>query len=256
MRALLSPSDPEPVEVINANGTSPYVLTCEHAGNDVPIALGDMGLHDRDLQRHISWDIGAEGVARRLADKLDAPLVMQRYSRLVIDCNRPLSTPESIPEVSDGTEIPANLGLDETDRTIRAQEIHAPYHDRISDLLDARASANRQTALISVHSFTPSLEAAPRQRPWDICLLFNRDDALARHTHHVIGQEHNHLRYAFNEPYVVSDIDDYTIPVHGEKRGIPNMLLEIRNDHIADRAGQTGWGDLLALVFDRVRSRL
>lgn len=187
---------------------------------------------------------------------LDAPLVLQRYSRLVIDCNRPLAVEDSIPAISDGTEIPANARPSQAERDLRAREIHAPYHDAITKLLDERSNAGRLTALVSVHSFTPSLEAQPSHRPWDIGLLYNRHPALSQHVHDVLSAEAGHLSFTFNEPYRITDLEDYTIPVHGEKRGLPNTLFEIRNDHIATVNGRREWVELLARVLQVVSLRL
>ncbi len=253
---LLHESDPAPVEVYNASGSSPYVLTCEHAGRLVPRILGDLGVNDRHWGRHIAWDIGAEGLARMLADLMDAPVVFQRYSRLVIDCNRPLISEDSIPEVSDGTEIPANRGISAQDRDERIKDIHVPYHEAITNILDTREQKNKPTALVAIHSFTPSLDAAPSKRPWDIGLLHNRHEQLSSHVHDVLEVEADHLEFTFNEPYRVNDHEDYTIPIHGEKRGIPHVLLEVRNDHIAEEPGQREWAELLNRVFEAVASRL
>ncbi|MBT4038957.1 MAG: N-formylglutamate amidohydrolase [Rhodospirillales bacterium] len=253
---LLHDSDPAPVAVYNASGTSPYVLTCEHAGRLVPRKLGNLGIDDRHWERHIAWDIGAERVARMLAEHLDAPVIVQRYSRLVVDCNRPLYSEEAIPEVSDGTEIPANLGISDEDKGERIKDIHEPYHDALATLLDDRSQANVETALVAVHSFTPSLEAKPGPRPWDLGILHNRHDHLSRHVHDVLETEANHLEFTFNEPYRVNDHEDYTIPVHGEKRGIPHTLLEIRNDHISEESGQREWAELLNRVFKAIVLRL
>ena len=123
-------------------------------------------------------------------------------------------------------------------------------------LLDERAKRNRPTALVAVHSFTPRLEAAPAPRPWDLGLLYNRHKALSHHTHAVLEVEASHVNATFNEPYHVSDLDDYTIPVHGEQRGLANMLLEVRNDHIAEDSGQREWAMLLARVLKAVAPRL
>lgn len=254
--SLLHESDPAPVEVYNASGPSPYVLTCEHAGRLVPRILGDLGIHGRHWERHIAWDIGAERLTRMLADLMDAPVVLQRYSRLVIDCNRPLASEELIPEVSDGTEIPANKEISAQDRDERVKDIHAPYHEAIADILDTRNQQNKPTALVAIHSFTPCLEAAPSQRPWDIGLLHNRHEQLSSHVHDVLEAEAGHLEFTFNEPYRVNDHEDYTIPVHGEKRGIPHVLLEVRNDHIAEQPGQREWAELLKRVFEAAASRL
>jgi len=254
--SVLSAADPYPVEVFNASGSAPYLLTCEHASNTIPLGLGDLGLEPRHLERHIAWDIGADGLSRMMATILDAPLVLQKFSRLVIDCNRPYQAVDFIPEVSDGTEVPGNSGLSPKQREARINEIHTPYHAQITSILDDRLAEGKKTALVAVHSFTPRLEANPGPRPWDVGLLYNKHEDLSRHVHDELEIEADHLHFTFNEPYRVCDHEDYTIPVHGEKRGIPNMLFEVRNDHIADRAGQREWAELLGGILNRVISRI
>src|SRR3974390_434080 len=170
---LLAADEPAPVTVCHAGGKSVFLLVADHAGNMIPRALGRLGVAEADLQRHIAWDIGIAGVGRRLADALDATLVEQNYSRLVIDCNRPLEAATSIPVVSERTAIPGNAGLDEINRARRAGEIFPPYHDRMEAELQRRQTTGRAVALVSLHSFTPVfMEVA---RPWHAAVLYNRD---------------------------------------------------------------------------------
>jgi predicted N-formylglutamate amidohydrolase len=244
---LLCPGDPPPARLVPGDPCSPWLLACEHAGRAVPAALGDLGVAPAEMGRHIAWDIGAGPLARRLAARLAAPLVLQRYSRLVIDCNRPRTAPDLIPERSDGTEIPANRGLDARGREARWRAIHAPFHDAIAALLDRAQAAGRHPLLVAVHSFTPCL--AGRQRPWHAGFLFNRDGDLAGRLMAAVGARRPDLRLALNEPYTVDDLTDYTIPVHGEARGLPHVLLEVRNDLIADGEAQAQWADLLAAAL-------
>ena len=252
----LGEDDPHPVEVVNPAGRSPFVITCEHAGRVIPKHLGNLGVEDRHLSRHIAWDIGVDAVGRALVKTLDAPVIFQRYSRLVIDCNRPIWAEDAIPPVSDGTEVPVNIALADDERDARYEQIHKPFHDAVAGVLDQRASENRPTALIALHSFTPRLEAKPEPRPWHLGILFNRDASLSQFIHDAMEQEAGHMTFTFNEPYEVEDHGDYTIPVHGEQRGLPHSLLEIRNDHIADEAGQREWADVLTRVLARVGQRL
>jgi len=248
-RPLLAPDEPPAVETVNADGRSVYVITCEHAGNRIPRALGDMGLEERERLRHIGWDIGAAAVARRLSVMLDAPLVLQTYSRLVIDCNRTLDRPDSIPVVSETTEIAGNRDLPPDAARMRAEEIHKPYHDEIAGLLDRRRAVGKPTMLIAMHSFTPVFKAVPR--PWHVGFLFNRDprlsNALLPHAH---GD--GDLVVGVNEPYAISDLSDYTIPIHGERRGIPHLEFEVRQDLIEGEAGQRAWADRLGRWMGRV----
>ena len=252
----LGKDDPDPVEVVNPAGGSPFVITCEHAGREIPEQLGNLGIGDRHLSRHIAWDIGVDAVGRALVKTLDAPVIFQRYSRLVIDCNRPIWAEDSIPEVSDGTEVPVNLAVSDDERNARYGQIHKPFHDAVAGVLDQRAGEGRPTALIALHSFTPCLEAKPAPRPWHLGILFNRDAALSKFIHDAMQEEAGHMTFTFNKPYEIEDHGDYTIPVHGEQRGLPHSLLEIRNDHIADEAGQREWTDVLTRVLARAGERL
>ncbi|MCP5076367.1 MAG: N-formylglutamate amidohydrolase [Rhodobacteraceae bacterium] len=252
----LGEDDPEPVEVVNPSGSSQFVITCEHAGRTIPEHLGNLGIEDRHLSRHIAWDIGVDAVGRALVKTLDAPVIFQRYSRLVIDCNRPIWAEDSIPETSDGTKVPVNLALSDDERNARYEQIHKPFHDAVAGILDQRVSEKRQTALIALHSFTSCLEAKPAPRPWHLGILFNRDAGLSQLIHDAMEEEAGHMTFTFNEPYEVEDHGDYTIPIHGEQRGLPHSLLEIRNDHIAEVVGQREWADVLTRVLKRVGQRL
>jgi predicted N-formylglutamate amidohydrolase len=206
----LGRSDPEPVEVVNASGASEILLVCEHAGRHIPAALGNLGVPAPEMDRHIAFDIGAEALSRRLSAHLDAPLLLQRYSRLVVDCNRPLRAGDCIPAVSDGTAIPANVRLSEAERLRRYHEIHRPFHDAIGAMLDQREKAGQRTMLVTVHSFTPRL--AGIDRPWLLGLLHNRDDSFARRLMEVIAARYSDIVADHNQPYSVDDMSDYTHP--------------------------------------------
>ena len=173
-------------------------------------------------------DIGIAGdSAGLLANALDATLIQQNYSRLVIDCNRPLEATTSIVDISENTPIPGNAGLSDCARQIRANEIFRPYHDRIEAELDRRRQAGRTAALISLHSFTPVFKGATR--PWHAGVLYNRDARFAHRLQASLNQE-NDLFVGDNAPYIVSDASDYTIPIHAERRGLRHVLVEIRHD--------------------------
>lgn len=244
-RALLSPDDPDPVEICNPDGAAPFVLVCEHAGQAIPRAFGDLGVAARDRARHIGWDIGAEGVARRLSTLLDAPLVLQRYSRLFVDCNRPFDAPDCVPAASDGTPVPGNRDLGEEDRRRRFDAVHRPFHEAVEGLIDRRVAAGEPPVLVAVHSFTPRLADGP-ERPWHLGVLANRDPSFAERLLVAFRESNPAAPAAYNEPYVVDDLSDYTIPVHGEARGLPHVLIEIRNDLIGDEDGQADWAGRLA----------
>ncbi len=254
--SLLDVSDPPAVEVLNPDGLSPFVFTCEHAGRLVPSSLDRLGLEDQHFDAHIAWDPGVEQIGRMLAKLMDAPVVLQTYSRLVIDCNRPLGTEQSIPLVSDGVVIPGNIRLENWDREARAKAIHMPFHSAVAEILDRRLVKGRFTAIAAVHSFTPRLSMDPTPRPWDLGLLYNHDGRLSLLLEEAVREIANHLNISLNQPYFVSDETDYTLPVHGEARKIPNVLLEIRNDHLKDTEGQIMWARKLATAFEMITGQL
>lgn len=246
---LLFPDEPAAVLVDHPSGSSDLFLTCDHAGRRMPRRLGQLGLPDAELERHIAYDIGARAVAVRLADALDATLIAQVYSRLVIDCNRDPAVASSIPEISEVTEIPGNRGLTEAARAARRREIFEPYHAAIAAALDARATAGRPTALVAVHSFTPVYKG--EVRPWHAAVLYNRDARLSLLLKRLLEEEGG-LVIGDNQPYFVSDLTDYTIPVHAERRGLPYLELEIRQDLIATEAGQREWAERLTRLLPQV----
>jgi len=249
---LLAPEDPLPFIVHNAAGRAPWLLIADHAGQQVPRALQGLGLPPGEIDRHIGWDIGIAGVTARLATALDAVAISQVYSRLVIDCNRPHASPTLIAARSDGTDVPANQALTAPDRQRRIDEIFAPYHQRIVAELDTRSAQARPTLLVAMHSFTPAM--AGMARPWHAGVLYHRDTRLAHALRDALRAEGD-LVVGDNEPYAVSDSSDYAVPVYGEGRGLVHVELEIRQDLIADEAGQLLWAQRLARVFSSLRER-
>jgi predicted N-formylglutamate amidohydrolase len=250
---LLDAEDVPPVLEDNASGRSPFLLTSDHHGRAIPRALCDLGLPESELARHIAWDIGIAGVAERLSKHLDAHLIAQRYSRLVIDCNRPPCAASSIPRLSEATVIPGNEGLARDAAEARRRAIFEPYHRRITEVIDRRLRENIPTVLVSLHSFTPVYTGVAR--PWHIGALYNRDTKLAPLLLELLRAETG-LVVGDNEPYAVSDATDYTLPVHGEARDLMNTGIEIRQDLIADQAGQRQWADRLARVFREIETTL
>lgn len=231
--ALLSADDLPPVRIANPEGRSLFLLLGDHAGNGIPRSLSGLGLPESELQRHIALDIGVSRLGRALASALDAVFVEQRYSRLVVDCNRDTASAEGIAAVSDGTTIPANATVAAGARESRYREVFHPYHNAIAALLDARAAKGEPVILVSLHSFTPVL--AGERRPWEIGVLHDGGDtgfALAllarlRAGGGTIGD---------NQPYRM-DATDYTVPRHAYPRLLPYAELEIRQDRLATHAG-------------------
>jgi predicted N-formylglutamate amidohydrolase len=250
---LLVKDDVPPVLEENAEGASPFLLTSDHYGRAIPRALGDLGLPASEMERHIAWDVGIAGVADALSQHLGAHLIAQRYSRLVIDCNRPPEAPSSIPRISEATIIPGNEGLTRDAAEARRQQVFDPYHRRIREVIDNRLRNNIPTVLVSLHSFTPVY--AGIARPWHVGTLYQRDSRLPALLLKGLRASGD-LVVGDNEPYAVSDETDYTIPVHGEARGLMNTGIEIRQDLIADPAGETQWADRLANIFGEIETEL
>jgi predicted N-formylglutamate amidohydrolase/dipeptidyl aminopeptidase/acylaminoacyl peptidase len=243
---LLAAGDPPPFRVREGEPTSPFLFTCDHAGRTIPPSLGNLGVAESELTRHIAWDIGAAQLAERLAAKLGGFLILQTYSRLVIDCNRPLDAKSSIAELSEATLVPGNQGISSADAERRAREIFRPYHARIERELARRHRLQLPTIYVAVHSFTPRFLNV--DRPMHAGILYGKD---ARFAHQVLARLRADGRYLVgdNEPYRVSDTTDYGVLYHAERRGIPYVELEIRQDLITDSAGQTEWAELLAQVL-------
>lgn len=250
--SLLGAGEPPAFRLERPNGQSPYFLTCDHASARIPKKLGALGVAAKDLQRHIAWDIGAAGVAVKLADTLDAFAILSGYSRLVIDCNRQPGIPESIVRMSEATRIPGNEVVTVEEAAARQEQLFLPYHNRIRAELESRRAHQRPTILISVHSFTPRFHGVPR--PWHAGVLYNKDQRLAVELLQELRSEAG-LVIGDNEPYAVSDTKDYTIPVHGEKRGIPHVGIEIRQDLIFTAAGQSEWAERLARALAAIAGR-
>ncbi len=242
---LLGPQDPLPVEIVNPDSAHALLLVCEHAGQAIPRALGDLGLAPGEIDRHIGWDIGAEAVARGMAQRLACPLLIQRYSRLVIDCNRPPQAPDSIPPISDGTPIPANRDAEQAERAARIAEIFEPFDRALSTYMARKP----RLGAFSIHSFTPRMGGV--DRPWDIGLLFRKDTATSARLAELLQSVDPELAIGMNQPYQVDSLSDWFVPQHCETRGVAHSLIEIRNDHIATATGQERWAAMLAQVLGR-----
>lgn len=224
---ILESNEPAAFELINAKGRNTLLLIADHASNRVPHCLQQLGLSEEILTSHIAWDAGTAEVARHLSKLLDAPLLLSNYSRLVIDCNRASTSPESILQESDGTRIPANKDLSDEHIASRISAVFDPYHAAITAFLEARKDENM--AMLSIHSFSPSLQG--KERPWTIGVCYGGDTRLA---HALLPQLSKVMSgpVGDNEPYSIEDDVDYSLPCHAASRGLPHVMLEIRRDMI------------------------
>lgn len=234
------------LHVENPDGAGPFVIVCDHASNRLPAAYGTLGLPPEDRVSHIAWDPGALPVSRALSAMLDAPLLWPEVSRLVVDCNRDPDAPDLIVEASDGRAVPGNRDVEAAERLRRLALVHGPYHRAVERCLDARRAAGGPTGLVAIHSFTPVYGG--RSRPWQVGIVCDDDRRLADP---IIArlQADTALSVGVNQPYSPADRVYYTLTRHARPRGLPAVMIEIRNDVVADEAGQRAWADRLGAIL-------
>jgi predicted N-formylglutamate amidohydrolase len=244
---LLGADDPPVFEILRADGRSDFVLTCDHAGLAIPRKLGRLDLSEEVFATHVASDLGVAELGRRLCARLDAFLIAHNYSRLVIDPNRPPEARDSIVTLSERTRVPANDNLAPNEVRQRVEELLEPYQRRIADELDRRAASGRRSVLVTLHSFTPVFHG--EVRPWHVGVLYGRDARLAHRLLAALRADPG-LVVGDNQPYSVNDASDYTVVVHGERRGIEHVEIEVRQDLLADDAGIESWAERLAAVLE------
>lgn len=241
---LLGAHEPGPFELIRPTGQSDIVIVCDHAANRIPERLNKLGLDDNALNSHIAWDPGAAELARRLSSRLDATLILSNYSRLVIDCNRAPDDPESILANSDGIPVPGNSNIDQQEAVRRRKTLFDPYQQAIASILKRR---DPETArLLSIHSFSPVLNG--RERPWTIGVCYEQSEEWARAMLTGLRTRLNSDADPIgdNQPYDVDSKIDYTLPRQGQKYGIASLMLELRQDRLADDAMVKRWCEIIA----------
>jgi len=238
---LLAPGEPAPYEIVNADGAAPVVLLCDHASRFIPSALDSLGLGQAELSRHIAWDIGIADVTRRLSEAMDAPGVLSRFSRLIVDPNRALDDPTLVPRISDGVIVPGNRDLAPAEIRRRLDAFHRPYHAAIERVIEDKVATGRNgarlPALVSMHSFTPVIKGT--ERPWQIGILWNRDPRIPEPLMARLRAEG--IVVGDNQPYSGRDNHGYTLHVHAEPRGLANVLIEVRQDLIDTHQGAAEW---------------
>ncbi len=249
---LLAADEPSPVAMIPA-AADPFVFVCEHAGNRMPRALGDLGLPPSAFERHIAFDPGAAPLTRGLAQRFGGAAVLQVYSRLVIDCNREPSLADAITPFSEDTPIPGNEAIGAAERTARIETVWAPFHGALERLVDERLAASQPTILVTLHSFTPVYRGIAR--PWHVGIIQSDDRSLAEPMLAALGADPA-LTVGDDQPYSAKDNVDYTIRRHGRLRGLSHVMIEVRNDLLRTPEAIEGWvarlGDALAISAARL----
>jgi predicted N-formylglutamate amidohydrolase len=238
----------EPLRIIGADriGLSPFLLVCDHASNALPEAYGTLGLPASEFERHIAWDPGAALLVEALAGRLNAPAVLSCFSRLLIDPNRGTDDPTLVMRLSDGTVIPGNRDVTDVEIAARIAAFHDPYHRAIDDAIERALASGIAPALLSIHTFTPVWRGEPR--PWHAGILWDRDDRLARLFLDGLRADPD-LVVGDNEPYHGALIND-CMHRHGTSRGLAHVLIEVRNDLLANAEGVAQWRDRIAGVLE------
>jgi predicted N-formylglutamate amidohydrolase len=241
-----------PALTINADGSSPFVLVCDHASNRIPDIYDGLGLDPIERLRHIAWDPGALAVSMRMVDLLDAPLVQSTVSRLVIDCNRWHTAPDLMPQIGELTVVPGNKDVSDGEKLKRIAAFHDPFHAQIDTLLAARAAAGRETILVAMHSFTPVYKGM--SRPWPIGLIHGVDTGYTRAVFEALQAADPTMHVGWNEPYAALNGVTYTLEHHGDERGLKSTMVEIRHDEILEPAGVAHWASRLAQCLEIARN--
>jgi predicted N-formylglutamate amidohydrolase len=249
----MTDGDRDPVVVENPDGTGPFVIVCDHASAHIPDRYRSLGLPEDALETHIAWDPGGLALARHLSHRLDAPLLWPDISRLVIDCNRSPDAPDLIVATSEGRPIPGNQAITDAERRSRLATYHAPYHAAIDGCLERRSAGGLTSALVAVHSFTRTYLG--ESRPWEISVVFDDDRRVADMVLDALKRDPA-LTVGANQPYSPADRVYYTVNRHARPRGLPGVMIETRNDQIADQFGQRSWGERLAAIFETVKPRM
>jgi predicted N-formylglutamate amidohydrolase len=205
------------------------LFICDHAANALPERYGTLGLEAGAFAAHIASDIGAAEVTRTLAAAYGAPAVLARWSRLLIDLNRGPDDPTLVMKLSDGRIVPGNRHADAAELARRLAEFHAPYHAAIEDEITAARTAGIVPVIISMHSFTPVWKEF--RRPWEVGVLWDKDDRLVRPLLAALARAG--INAGDNEPYD-GELENDSLNLHGTNHGLPHVLIEIRQDLVAN----------------------
>ena len=243
---MLSENDPAPFELVNPGGKAPCLIVCDHASRVIPEGLGDLGVDPARREDHIAWDIGAAVMARRLSERFDAPAVLAGFSRLVVDCNRYLDDPSAFVQTSDQSAVPGNIAMTDGERAQRVAQIYRPYHNAIDDALERFEDAGVTPAVIAVHTMTHQMRGRdPRPQAFTMC--WARDDRLARPVMERL-EAPGDIVVGDNVPYGMDLGEDYTIPEHAMRRGLPYLQYEVRQDLVTRDADALVWADRIHQV--------
>jgi predicted N-formylglutamate amidohydrolase len=246
----MAQSTTEAPEIIEGDIRSGVLVLCDHASNAIPAEFGNLGLSDAELKRHIAHDIGAAEVARTLGAALGAPAILSRFSRLLIDPNRGRDDPTLVMRVADGAVVPGNAAIDDAGIEARLERFYLPYDRAIAAAIEASLAAGVVPAVISIHSFTPMMKG--KARPWHCGLLWDSDERIAKPLIAALSAKGDVVVGA-NEPYDGA-LEGDTLDRHAGRRGLANVLVEIRQDLIVAKECAETWGERLAAALRPILS--
>ncbi len=246
---LLSAEEGAAVAVTNQEGSSPFLIVCEHASKTIPAGLGGLGLDAGAANSHIAWDPGALAVATELSQILDAPLVEARFSRLAYDCNRPPEAAGAMPEKSEIYDIPGNRNLSPEARARRVRELYEPFSRALTNAITTRVLQGRPPVLVTIHSFTPVYFG--EQREVELGILHDEDTTLADAM--LANADKTTMLARRNEPYGAADGVTHTLKLHAIPNGLLNVMIEVRNDLLTTGAEQK---KVAAELADMLRAAL
>ena len=239
----------KPYKIFKSNGTNRVIILCDHASNYIPPKYKNLGLENNQIQKHIGWDIGAANVAKKISKSLDATLIMSGYSRLLIDCNRPFGVPEAFIKKSENTIIPGNFNLTKKEKTYRAKKYCIPYRNKIENIIKFRMKKNIIPIIVSIHSFTPVYNG--KSRPWHLGLLFRKEKRVFSLLIKEL-QKDKSIKTGINQPYKCNLKGDFSIPYFAELKGLPCILLEIRQDLINSKSGVIKWSKKIFKLINKI----
>lgn len=251
MNRTMTGSNGKAAVITGEDAPSRLLLICEHASNAFPAPWDDgLGLDAAGRQAHVAWDPGAVGLAQGLAVRLGAALVQASASRLIHDLNRAPDSPGAMPPRSEVHDIPGNQALDAAERRRRVDRIYIPFHADLAALIARRIARGPRPVLVTVHSFTPVWFGQPRAVELGVIHDDTRPGAERMAAAVVAAaRAQTGLRTELNAPYSAADGVTHLLRRHAVPYGLDHVMLEIRNDLIADTAAEAAMADQLAPVL-------
>lgn len=236
----------QPYKVINSKKTNNFIILCDHASYNIPKKYNKLGLSDHNLKKHIGWDIGALKVAKKISKNINCTLIHSGYSRLLVDCNRSLKSKGAFLTKSEDIIIPGNIGISRKEKILRSKRYYFPYHNQIQKFINQSLKSNMVPSLVAIHSFTPVYLGKPRK--WHIGILQRSDQRLSSLFIREIKKNKN-IRLGINQPYKLNLAGDFTIPFFSESYGLPNVLIEIRQDLLLKQRSIDFWANFITKIL-------